>query len=44
MKELLNSMQKIVLDIQEERKKKKDQFSIDKDFEEKTHFTGQKSK
>ena len=35
MKELVNSMQKIVLDIQEERKRKQDQFSIDKDFEEK---------
>ena len=35
MKELVNSMQKIVLDIQEERKRKKDQFSVDKDFEEK---------
>ena len=33
MKELVNSMQKIVLNIQEERKK--DQFSVDKDFEEK---------
>lgn len=35
MKELVNSMQKIILDIQEERKRKKDQFTVDKDFEEK---------
>ena len=35
MKELVNSMQKIVLDIQEERKRKQDQFLVDKDFEEK---------
>ena len=35
MKELLNSMQKIVLDIQDERKRKQDQFSVDKAFEEK---------
>ena len=35
MKELVNSMQKIVLDIQEDRKRKHDQFSVDKDFEEK---------
>ena len=28
-------MQKIVLDIQEERKRKQDQFLVDKDFEEK---------
>jgi len=42
MKELLNSMQKIVLDIQDERKRKQDQFSIDKDFEEK--YARQKSK
>ena len=35
MKELLNSMQKIVLDIQDERKRKQDQFSIDKSLEEK---------
>ena len=35
MKELVNSMQKIVLDIQEERKRKQDRFSVDKDFEEK---------
>ena len=42
MKELVNSMQKIVLDIQEERKRKQDQFSVDKDFEEKN--ARQKSK
>ena len=35
MKELLNSMQKIVIDIQDERKRKQDQFSIDKSLEEK---------
>lgn len=35
MKELLNSMHKIVLDIQDERKRKQDQFSVDKAFEEK---------
>ena len=35
MKELLNSMQKIVLDIQDERKRKQDQYLIDKVFEEK---------
>ena len=35
MKELVNSMQKIVLDIQEDRKRKHDKFSVDKDFEEK---------
>jgi flagellar protein FliS len=42
MKELLNSMQKIVLDIEDERKRKQDQFSVDKDFEEK--YARQKSK
>ena len=35
MKELLNSMQKIVLDIQDERKRKQDQYLIDRVFEEK---------
>ena len=35
MKELVNSMQKIVLDIQDERKRKYNQFSVDKIFEEK---------
>ena len=35
MKELVNSMQKIVLDIQDERKRKQNQFSLDKEFEEK---------
>ena len=35
MKELLNSMQKIVLDIQDERKRKQDQLYVDKAFEEK---------
>ena len=35
MKELVNSMQKIVLDIQDERTRKKDQFQVDKVFEEK---------
>ena len=42
MKELVNSMQKIVLDIQDERKRKQDEFSVDKDFEEK--YARQKSK
>ena len=36
MKELLNSMQKIVLDIQDEVKRKQNQISIDKNLEEKT--------
>ena len=35
MKELLNSMQKIVLDIQDDRKRKQDTFLVDKVFEEK---------
>ena len=35
MKELVNSMQKIVLDIQDERKRKPDHFKLDKVFEEK---------
>ena len=35
MKELVNSMQKIVLDIQDERKRKQDNFLLDKAFEEK---------
>ena len=35
MKELVNSMQKIVLDIQDERNRKKEQFLINKAFEEK---------
>ena len=35
MRELVNSMQKIVLDIQDERKRKQNQFSVDKKFEEK---------
>ena len=35
MKELVNSMQKIVLDIQDERSRKKDQLYVDKAFEEK---------
>ena len=42
MKELVNSMQKIVLDIQEERLKKVDKFTIDKVQEEK--ITQNKSK
>ena len=42
MKELVNSMQKIVLDIQDERKRKQDEFLVDKDFEEK--HARQKSK
>ena len=42
MKELVNSMQKIVLDIQDERKRKQDQFSVDIDFKEK--YARQKSK
>ena len=36
MKELVNSMQKIVLDIQDEVKRKQNQISIDKNLEEKT--------
>ena len=35
MKELVNSMQKIVLDIQDERNRNKDQLYADKAFEEK---------
>ena len=35
MKELVNSMQKIVLDIQDERKRKQDNYTVDKVFEEK---------
>ena len=35
MKELVNSMQKIVLDIQDDRSKKFDKFTIDKTQEEK---------
>ena len=35
MKELMNSMQKIVLDIQDERKRKNNEFSVDKVFEKK---------
>ena len=35
MKELVNSMQKIVLDIQDERTRKKDQLQVNRDFEEK---------
>ena len=35
MKELVNSMQKIVLDIQDERTRKKDQLQVNIDFEEK---------
>ena len=42
MKELVNSMQKIVLDIQDQRKKKYNQISVDKVFEEKN--TSHKSK
>ena len=42
MKELVNSMQKIILDIQEERSKKIDKFTIDKAQEEK--ITQNKSK
>ena len=42
MKELVNSMQKIVLDIQDERSKKVDKFTIDKAQEEK--ITQNKSK
>ena len=36
MKELVNSMQKIVLDIQDEGKRKQNQISVDKNLEEKT--------
>ena len=36
MKELVNSMQKIILDIQDEVKKKQNQISIDKNLKEKT--------
>ena len=42
MKELVNSMHKIVLDIQDERKRKQDQLLVDKIFEEKN--ARQKSK
>ena len=35
MKELVNSMHKIVLDIQDERKRNLDKFFVDKAFEEK---------
>ena len=35
MKELVNSMQKIVLDIKDERKRKQDNHFVDKVFEEK---------
>ena len=42
MKELVNSMQKIVLDIQDDRSKKVDKFTIDKVQEEK--ITQNKSK
>ena len=35
MKELINSMHKIVLDIQDERKRNLDKFLVDKAFEEK---------
>ena len=35
MKELVNSMQKIVLDIQDERKKKQNQYLVDKVLKEK---------
>ena len=42
MKELVNSMQKIVLDIQDDRSKKVDKFTIDKTQEEK--ITQNKSK
>ena len=36
MKELVNSMQKIVLDIQDEGKRKQNQILVDKNLEEKT--------
>ena len=36
MKELVNSMQKIILDIQDEMKRKQNQISVDKNLEEKT--------
>ena len=42
MKELVNSMQKIVLDIQDDRSKKVDKFLVDKALEEK--ITQNKSK
>ena len=42
MKELINSMQKVVLDIQDDRKRKQDHFSVDKDYTEKNAH--QKSK
>ena len=42
MKELVNSMQKIVLDIQDDRSKKIDKFAVDKAQEEK--ITKNKSK
>ena len=43
MKELVNSMQKIVLDIQDERTKKIDKFTIDKAREEKITQTKSKN-
>ena len=42
MKELINSMQKIVLDIQDEKKRKLDRFMIDRPYKEKN--TRNKSK
>ena len=36
MKELVTSMQKIILDIQDEGKRKQNQISVDKNLEEKT--------
>ena len=36
MKELVNSMQKIILDIQDEGKRKQNQILVDKNLEEKT--------
>ena len=38
IKELMKSMQKIVLDIQDDRKRKKDQYLSDREFEEKNAF------
>ena len=38
MKELVNSMQKIVLDIKDERERKRDKFQVDKFFEEKNAY------
>ena len=43
MKELVNSMQKIVLDIQDERKREQDQIIVDKVFKENMHVKNPKT-